>query len=335
MKIRKSKHKTWSITLSSGPQTPLKQLRLSKRLFYSFLSGSIIFASLLLFATITLTYILHDLQMEQEALFVKLEERESEIQQIQQEYTALSEEANAVRKSIEEFKAFEARLSEINLEMPEDLEDISEVLTDGSGGIEYPLFMGANVNNNDVYQELMHMRSELPLLIDSFEEAIFKLVEYEENLRRVPTIFPAEEGRISSHYGSRRDPITRWTRFHSGIDIAAPLNTPIYAAADGTVTFTGRDGGYGNTIVIHHGEEYETLYAHLHSIDVSVGDQVTKGDTIGGMGTTGRSTGVHLHYEIRKYGEPIDPYLYITFHQRDDIVTTLTNEGGEASNSGQ
>lgn len=314
---KKYKNKTWSITLSSGPQAPLKQWRLSKRLFYTFLCSSILIVTILVFTTIGLTYILNQLQEEQEELFATLEKREAEINDVQQEYLALYEEANAVRKSIEEFKAFEARLSEINLELPEDLEDNSDSDAEASGGREYPVLMGLE-QNSDVYQELIAMRNELPLLIDSFEETILMLVEYEETLRSVPTIFPAAEGRISSHFGNRRDPITRWTRFHSGIDIAAPLNTPIYAAADGVVTFTGRDGGYGKTIVIDHGEAYETLYAHLHTIDVSTGDKVVKGDKIGGMGTTGRSTGVHLHYEIRKYGEPIDPYLYITFHQTDD-----------------
>nr|WP_246593561.1 M23 family metallopeptidase [Evansella tamaricis] len=126
---------------------------------------------------------------------------------------------------------------------------------------------------------------------------------------------PTDNGRITSHFGNRADPFTRATSFHSGIDIAAPLNTPIYATADGIIISVGWEGGYGRTIVIEHGDTYETLYAHLNEIYISVGDEVEKGDLIGGMGTTGRSTGVHLHYEIRRNGSLVDPYPYMTFHE--------------------
>lgn len=113
-------------------------------------------------------------------------------------------------------------------------------------------------------------------------------------------------GNFSSGYGRR------WGSFHAGIDIAAPAGTPVYAAASGVVTFAGyNSGGYGKLVIIDHGNGQETYYAHNSSIYVNVGQRVSKGQQIAGVGSTGNSTGNHLHFEIRNYGSPINPYSYI------------------------
>lgn len=113
--------------------------------------------------------------------------------------------------------------------------------------------------------------------------------------------WPTVGGYISSHMGSR------WGSFHRGIDIARPSNRSILAADNGVVVSTGPDGNYGNKIVINHNNGYQTLYAHLSSIDVKPGQTVTAGSKIGVMGSTGRSTGVHLHFEVTKNGTLINP----------------------------
>ncbi|MCC6002244.1 MAG: peptidoglycan DD-metalloendopeptidase family protein [Pararhodobacter sp.] len=131
--------------------------------------------------------------------------------------------------------------------------------------------------------------------------------------QRTPFAMPVNSRAVrhTSGFGNRRDPRTGRTRMHSGVDWAGPQGTPIMATASGTVTHAGWQGGYGNTVIIRHEFGIETLYAHLHRIDVNVGQRVSRGDRIGGMGTTGRSTGVHLHYEIRVGGRPINPMTYI------------------------
>lgn len=103
----------------------------------------------------------------------------------------------------------------------------------------------------------------------------------------------------------------RWGRMHNGHDWAGPTGTPIHTTADGVVTFAGRQSGYGNIIKIQHDFGHETRYAHLHRIRVKVGQRVSRGDRIGDMGNTGRSTGTHLHYEIRVRGKALDPMKYI------------------------
>ena len=114
------------------------------------------------------------------------------------------------------------------------------------------------------------------------------------------------KGRLSSTYGSR------WGTFHYGIDLAASAGTPIYAAAKGEVIYSGfNSGGYGKLIIIDHGNGYQTYYAHCSSLYVNVGDYVSKGQNIAGVGSTGNSTGNHLHWEVRMDGTPVNPYSYI------------------------
>jgi hypothetical protein len=130
--------------------------------------------------------------------------------------------------------------------------------------------------------------------------------------QRTPFAMPVRASvRQTSGFGTRRDPRNGRQRMHNGVDWAGPRGTPILSTGAGRVTFAGRRGGYGNLVIVEHDFGIETYYAHLHTIDAKVGQRVSRGDRLGGMGTTGRSTGVHLHYEIRVGGRPINPMNYI------------------------
>ncbi len=115
-------------------------------------------------------------------------------------------------------------------------------------------------------------------------------------------------GRFTSPFGIRTDPFTGRKRFHSGVDIAAPRGTRVHAAKEGKVIYAAWRGGYGNCIIIKHQFGYETVYGHLSRIYVSKGSYVRGGQVIGAVGSTGRSTGPHLHLEVRKFGRPINPF---------------------------
>lgn len=118
-------------------------------------------------------------------------------------------------------------------------------------------------------------------------------------------------GPITSRYGYREHPVFGGQRFHAGIDFGAPNGAPVRSGEAGRVVSAGWRGGYGNAIVIDHGGGLATLYAHLSSLGVSSGEQVSRGQTIGGVGSTGYSTGPHLHFEVRVDGEPRDPMPYL------------------------
>lgn len=127
-----------------------------------------------------------------------------------------------------------------------------------------------------------------------------------------PTVCPLSAGyKLTASYGEMRHPITNAKRLHRGIDLKAPAGTTVKAAGDGTVLEAGMKGNYGNCIIIAHDEIYQTLYAHLESCDVQVGDVVTAGQLIGKVGNTGASTGPHLHYEVRKNGVAVDPAAFL------------------------
>ena len=123
--------------------------------------------------------------------------------------------------------------------------------------------------------------------------------------------WPASGGWVSSGYGMRLHPILGYYRWHSGIDYAVDYGTPIKAAEDGTVIFAGPNGGYGNCVIIDHGGGVSTLYAHASKILVKVGQEVLKGQTIALVGSTGLSTGPHLHFEVRVNGETQDPLKWL------------------------
>ncbi|MFB0612067.1 M23 family metallopeptidase [Aurantiacibacter poecillastricola] len=127
----------------------------------------------------------------------------------------------------------------------------------------------------------------------------------------VPSRMPVDGVRLTSGYGMRDHPILRQRRRHNGVDLAAPSGTPVYATADGLVESARYFGSYGNYVQIAHSGDLETRYAHLSSYTVSNGDQVRKGDLIGYVGSTGRSTGPHLHYEVRVASEPVNPIPYM------------------------
>jgi murein DD-endopeptidase MepM/ murein hydrolase activator NlpD len=117
--------------------------------------------------------------------------------------------------------------------------------------------------------------------------------------------------RLASGFGYRIDPVYKTTKFHAGLDFAAPQGSPVYATADGVVQLSGNTGnGYGNHVVINHGFSYETLYGHLVRVKVRSGQRVRRGEVIGWVGSTGKSTGPHLHYEVHKNGRDINPIYF-------------------------
>ncbi len=123
---------------------------------------------------------------------------------------------------------------------------------------------------------------------------------------RLRGLFPVA-GELTSRFGDRTDPLSSAQRSHHGIDIAAPEGTPIRAVREGRVTFAGEQGSYGNLVIVDHGDGLETRYAHCRAVSVRQGDVVSAGALVGSVGSTGRSTGPHLHFEVRQHGHAVDP----------------------------
>jgi murein DD-endopeptidase MepM/ murein hydrolase activator NlpD len=144
-----------------------------------------------------------------------------------------------------------------------------------------------------------------------------------ESLRHAYLASPMEVTRITSGFGMRNHPILGYSREHTGVDYGAPTGTPVRAIGDGTVQFAGVQGGYGNMVVIRHRNQRDsTVYAHLSRIDVSAGTKVGQGDTVGAVGTTGLSTGPHLHFEFRVNNQPLNPTEVLAEQHEADPIST-------------
>jgi murein DD-endopeptidase MepM/ murein hydrolase activator NlpD len=156
-----------------------------------------------------------------------------------------------------------------------------------------------------------------------------------EMLASIPAILPVslkdEKTRLSSSYGYRIHPIYKTVKLHSGMDFSGAIGTPIYATGNGKVVYAKNEKGYGKSILIDHGFNYQTLYTHLDKYNVKIHQKVKRGDIIGYMGNSGVSTGPHLHYEVKKNGIPVNPINYyfndLTLDEYEKLVTEANNNG--------
>lgn len=167
------------------------------------------------------------------------------------------------------------------------------------------------ISTNELLGSFQSMESRLAQqsnILDTLYQMMEGIAIEEEVL---PSFAPVKKGYISSKFGKRRDPFNGRGRMHSGIDFAGPHGTAIHSVAGGVVSFVGSKGGYGITVEVDHGEELVSRYAHLTKALVNKGSVVNKADKIALMGSTGRSTGPHLHLEILKDGERVNPEYYL------------------------
>ena len=201
------------------------------------------------------------------------------------------------------------------------------------------------------YEELARMTNnqlsaDLSLKVDILEKEIYvqsksydDIIEMAKNqeirMENIPAIQPVlnkDLKRIASGYGMRIDPVYHVRKFHQGMDFTAPTGTEVFATGNAKVKFSGWKQGYGNTIILDHGFGYETVYAHLYKSLVRKGQKVRRSDIIGLVGNTGKSTGPHLHYEVRLNDRPVDPrnyYFYDLSPEEYDQMIQLSNNFGQ------
>jgi len=192
----------------------------------------------------------------------------------------------------------------------------------------------AHIQRMNENEQIVNMDAQLDSL---FARVAFQAKSYndiekmisnkEKLLSAIPAIQPVSNkdlSAIASGFGSRIDPVYKVSKFHAGLDFASPQGTPVYATADGRVKTADFDAGYGNHVVINHGYGYETLYGHMNKIKVRERSSVKRGEIIGWVGSTGKSTGSHCHYEVHRNGKPVDPVYFfyndLTPEQFDRLV---------------
>ncbi|MCU0403898.1 MAG: peptidoglycan DD-metalloendopeptidase family protein [Chitinophagaceae bacterium] len=225
---------------------------------------------------------------------------EKEIADLEQRMAALEKRDNQVYRSIFESDPIP---DSARSKMIERLEDLKKI----AGMTQEQLIVSAA-------NSLNRLHNRLNFQAKSFDRVNELIEKKEDLLAAIPAIQPVsnkELERVASGFGYRIDPVYKIPKMHAGLDFTANTGTPIYATADGTVTESGYNtGGYGNHVVINHGFGYETLYAHMVRIKAKQGQKVKRGEVIGWVGNTGKSTGPHLHYEVHKNGTPVDPVYF-------------------------
>ena len=240
------------------------------------------------------------LRAENERMTDRYRELNKETKKIEQQMKELEDRDNEVYRSIFEATPIpdSARLKELEKE-----QQIAKV-----EGMEQEDLI------NSIVTTLNNMSSRINAQKASYKDLVGMMNNKEKLLAATPAIQPvsnADLKRIASGFGYRIDPVYKTVKLHPGLDFSAPAGTPIYATADGSIEVAGNRGdGYGNCVIINHGYGYKTLYGHMFRVKARSGQRVKRGEVIGYVGSTGKSTGPHCHYEVIKNGNKIDPIYF-------------------------
>ncbi len=225
---------------------------------------------------------------------------EKELAVLEQQMKELEKRDNDVYRSIFEANPIPDSARARRIELEQEIAKVEKIKDDQ---------MAASI-----LKTIDNLKNRMAVQRKSYTELTALISNKEQMLAHTPAIQPVHNKdltRIASGFGYRIDPVYKTAKFHAGLDFSAPQGTPIYATADGTVTTSGNTGnGYGNHVIINHGYGYETLYAHMVRVKAPNGKSIKRGEVIGWVGSTGKSTGPHCHYEVHKYGKELDPVYF-------------------------
>lgn len=225
---------------------------------------------------------------------------DNQVAKVQQRMTQLEERDNDIYRTIFEANPIPDSMRAKDMAQKKEMEMVASMTN-------YEL-------ENSIVHSLHNLENRMGAQEKSYVEITGFIKNKEQLLACTPAIQPVSNSdlkRLASGFGYRIDPVYKTVKFHAGLDFAAPQGTPIYATANGTVKVAGNLGnGYGNHVVLSHGYGYETLYGHMYKIKVKPGDKIKRGEIIGWVGSTGKSTGPHCHYEVHKNGTHLDPVYF-------------------------
>lgn len=280
--VRDDRLYAFIIARTSRSRARIRRIRVHQRWLKAFAVVGIVVFCAALYGFYGLTqHILHlRIERENQALRAENEKRRQQLDSLNQRVEAIEESTRRLVKT-----------SGVEQHSPQ----AAAAIMHGAGGPEIPL---------DEAVALEHKTDQLEQELRNYTATLS-----EHPL--IPSLWPIA-GTLESGYGGRRNPFGgSGSEFHTGQDIEAPSGAPIGATADGTVTYAGWMNGYGNLVIVDHGNGLSTRYGHMSRIEATVGQTVTHGQLIGLVGSTGRSTGPHLHYEVRINDKPVDPLPYL------------------------
>lgn len=302
----------YAFILLGGSSTTIKQVQFSRQKLIGF--GLFLALALIVLGYGIIDYIkLHQQVLGKDALERKLAMQTEEVLHQREQIQKFAKEINAFKEKLVRLDQFENSIRIIaNIDKPHNGDGLF-----GIGGSapedlnpEIELTQRHQRLIKDMHQQMGQLNHASAIQSDDFDNLLGKLEAQKNILAHTPAIRPVK-GWITSRFGYRQSPFTGRREFHKGLDIANRKGSPIVATANGVVSFIGKKGLLGNLVIIDHGHGIVTRYAHLDKINAKQGERVQRGDVIAFMGNTGRSTGPHLHYEVRLNGVPINPSKYI------------------------
>lgn len=312
-----------TIILVNKDKTQLKQFRITRNKVLAFVG--LFFVFFLLVGDYTIDFLLnfrYDSKvemLERNNRFLKrqLDDMSLKLDKVQNQLTTVETKDDEIRMIM--------GLKEVD-------KDVRNV---GIGGADFEY----NVNEKMIEAGVAEKASDQMVLLDKLEREVkLELQSYadliatynakEDSLRHMPALHPVLEGRVTSDFGMRIHPILKRYRHHPGVDFAAKVGTPIYAAADGIVKFAGYNGGYGRCVFLDHLYGFETKYGHMQQVLVRPGQRVKRGDRIGLVGKTGLATAPHLHFEVHFKGQEVNPeqYFFDDAVLNRAVITNLSSD---------
>jgi len=259
----------------------------------------------------------------------KIEDKNEHINELQTDLTDLSEQAKTMNNRMKDIQELETQLKEmVGIDTGDSAKSAAKIKPSSDDGEEFSMDGGTGgedlpVTDREMERLVERTMNDFLSLGDRIEEMKPELertktavAKQQKLLAVTPTIWPTDSRRITSTFGIRKDPFTRRATNHAGLDIGGNTGDPIYSAADGVVVEAGYNGSHGNSVMISHTNGVKTHYSHMSKILAETGQKVSKGDIIGELGSTGRSTGPHLHYEVIVNGEHVDPEPYLRATRR-------------------
>lgn len=233
---------------------------------------------------------------------------------LESRYRQLQAEINAINKSLVELEQRDNQIYRSIFETSPLPDSVRRGKTYSAINWTQYRFLSSEELISGMRAAIQSLRARLSLQNRSYDTLQRLIASKEQMLAAIPAIQPIANRSldfVASGFGYRIDPIYKTPKMHTGLDFAAPMGTPIHATANGKVVFTGyEEGGYGSHVIVDHGYGYETLYGHMVRIKVRRGQLVKRGETLGWVGSTGKSTGPHLHYEVIRNKEKINPVHY-------------------------
>jgi murein DD-endopeptidase MepM/ murein hydrolase activator NlpD len=242
---------------------------------------------------------------------------EKQNQQLQEQLHQLTGEVDGLQRQVAQNFDFQKK-ARLLANLDDIGDDVAEV---GVGGPDHTYVESISYLDNDTRDRIVSARADIEKLLrqahlqrDSYQEILGSLEASNDLLRSTPCLRPVNVGFVTSRFGPRIDPITGRRTRHRGVDYSARKGTPAMATADGVVTFSGRWKKYGEVVEVSHGHGFVTRYCHLDKRLVRKGQRVRRGDVIGRVGSTGKSTFSHLHYEVEKDGNRVNPLRYVVLN---------------------